>query len=207
MEILTAKIKNVFDTSKRLYCSINVKYKNDTLEFSDAGELKAYRDLPSQVEKFHIYFAQEQRCVSLYSRNYHNLGFSSEVKSGGDSDYCCAGAVEEVNSFIQNHKTWYHFVTIIPFGHIALGILGLSGPIYGLLERVNQQGRFATLSIVSALALTTTMALTNGFGLPSGAIVIHKEENIVRRYSPEIAIFFALVGALTGILALFLKLK
>lgn len=194
LEVLIARLCVLFPASDRVGFSISIKLKSESIDFESIEELRAYSQLPSRVTNFSIWVSDWPRRVWISAAG-KSLGDRSTVYVEGESDAWCAGVIETVQSFINSHRVWYHWFLSAPIGWVLMLVLYIPGIYFSLQPKGAAIERTVLAGWFGALFVLFLLWVGRGRLLPASVLRIAEEENILRRYTPELTLLIALASA------------
>jgi hypothetical protein len=193
------------------HSSIEIRLPSATLKFANLEELKQCQELPLRVTKFRIWLSQNERCVRIYSPM--RLGSRATVSATADTTAWCAGAVDEVFSFVQSYKLWYSWFLSIPV-FLALNLVAIAPTMANIStgfhpERLHPL--FAEHPVVfnfgwpgAAYALLL-LYFANERLLPSAVIRTSDSEGFVRKHAAELGVAIMLISAILTVIGWFVQ--
>jgi hypothetical protein len=125
------------------------------------------------------------------------------ISATGDAEAWCAGAVEVGSSFLQNHRTWYHWFWSVP---IEWTLALIPGPIIFWLGAISNSIS-SIFSIMSFVLFVISLVIIRITLMPKASIRIRQEDSSIRKYATEFAILVSIATLIVGIVSLFLKSK
>lgn len=201
LEVLISRLTSLFDDPDDVYCSIDIRLKNEALEFSSVDEIKGYKSLKGKVTNFSVWLSKGGMSITIRT----NMFISSlvTVSAKADNEAWCAGAIETVDSFIASHRTWYHWFIKWPFGYFLIAIA--FAPL--AIEKLGFNELFSNAILSSAwlflIMFLAVLYLTKGKFLPAAILRISNEEGYLRRKAPELSLIVALLTALLTVIGWF----
>lgn len=183
--------------------TITVSLKNEELKFESIDELSTFKGLPVQITSFKIWiYGGKGNSLSLKCGGF--LGSPASVSAFADNEAWCAGAIEVVWQFFQTYRVWYgpfrgwplNVTTLVSFNFpLILSAVGV--------RQGSQVPLFLSAWAVASLTLGVLYIGKNRL-LPSAVLQIAHEENILRRYMPELTLLVAVISLILSIAGLFM---
>ena len=198
---LVCKIAELFDEGQ-FKLSIDVDLKGQKYSFDSVEEMHNCIDLPDQLKSFSLFAFGEGRYISFHAGGF--IGTPASVDTKASSEAWCAGAVEVVYQFTQQHRRWYSSIRGWPLG--ALVFLALWFPSiskYAVDESPFDVPRLFWPWLV-ALCVTLFIYITRSRLLPVAIIQVSLKENIIKRYLPELTLLVAVLSLVFTVLSWFL---
>jgi hypothetical protein len=204
LDALVSRLINLFEDQEKTRVSIDIKLKNEKLEFENIKELCEYKELPSKVTQFSLYISGGGNRVSISADSIFNP--LAIVRATANNEAWCAGAIETVFSFISSYKRWYHFFVAAPIGWF-LFILG-NIPAIVLFTPISNFLSFNTLGTIGYFLPLIVLAILYFFRpklFPARVIVINENETFIRKYSAELSLAIASISVIISIIGLYLN--
>lgn len=205
LEILWARLLELFAPDNKIYTRIEVKLPLEELEFDSIEELKQYPQLKGSITEFSICFSQGRRSIRIRPGYFFNT--QMVVSASGESESWSAGAVETIFSFLQNHKVWYHWFVTAPIGWILL-LLANAPSIATLL--VPSGVVISKFLVAGWLAITVAIAIPYLWKkrlLPMSVICITKQDGFIKKYGVELSLIVAIISAVLTAIGLYFSIK
>jgi len=200
LSVLWDKINSLFDETKtglldNIHKSITIKMGAEELRFDSIEELINYTGLPNSVSKFHIYFSQCDNMIMIFGSTYMNS--IPEVKAKGDSELWCAGAVDTVVTYLNNHKIWYHWLLSLPSGIILAVMINIL--ILGLIFKLVNTLIVFICFLISIITLLILILFKIKL-LPSSILQIKKDNSFFQKYTGQLSLIIGIIGATAGVI-------
>jgi hypothetical protein len=201
LELLQDRLLELFSQESTVSCSIDLKLKRETLEFTNVEELRSYKSLRGRVTDFRLLIYQRGQSVSV--RSGYLLDSKPYVSATSSSEAWCAGAIETASSFLQSKRQWYFWFVSWPIA-LILVIFGNTPLLVRLLlpKTMHIQGMALGSWALMMLALCV-LYFTKGSLLPSASIIITPEEGFLRRNIGELSLLVAIASAVLTLIGLF----
>ena len=202
LELLISKITSEFNADDELHTSITIKLSNVELRFSSVAELRVSTELPDKINDLKLYMASRGKTVlllpSLAGTMFASFAGPYVVSAESDSEAWCAGMVDVISTTAHKNKALYSMINKIPFLPILFVAIFM---LFMIPDDSFQKIDKNTLAIPLSLFLLLYQIKLKLF-LPF-TLKIKSSESIIRRFAPELALIFALVGCIAGVAALF----
>ncbi len=210
LELLWNRMLALFDNEERIFQSLKIELRSETLGFNSVEELKRYGELKGQVSSFSIWLSGKDMRVSIHTaRFWLGLGGLSYkkaiVNATSSSGAWVAGALDTVYSFLASHKVWYRWVVAAPLGWILIILLNIPAAMelsgwgaFGFRSGAFIIGWFSTLIALGFLFVF------RGKLFPAATLRITEEEGFIRKHIPELSLIIALLSAVLTALGLLL---
>lgn len=196
LDILWGKIESLFDPQDKIYSSLDIIFPKEKLTFENIKELRSYQELKGKIFRFSLHVSNNNKRVSLWNSDFSLNDSRATVYASGDSEHWCAGAVDTVYSYLQSYKLWYHWLVVTPFGILLMVLFCV--PIL-LIKTQNQSELIKSWFVFGWSAFLVPLALVFLFKnkiLPAAILNFSNDENLLRRYSPEIIAVCAILSVI-----------
>lgn len=209
LEILWNRLLKLFEDSKsdRYYSSLRVKLPSEELVFDNIDELRQYSELKGKISNFSLTLSEYSSSRRISISTGYILNSNALVRVSGDNEAWCAGAIEVVLSFLQNHKLWYNLLVSSPLGWYLFLLAWVPNIIFALLPKdikINKFFGMAWLTITITLAI---IYIGRTKLLPSSIIRFSDEENFIKKYGVELSLIIAVISAILTIIGWFVSVK
>ena len=202
-EALWNKILQSFPRPGDVSADLTCEFKGETFTFKDLASLKNYPDLPATLKDFRLYFSQDgQRLyISIYGPDWVVL--DSKVEATGPSEVWCTGAVEAVAVWVKRHRSWTHWLHVVPLGWLAaltssLGALVLPRLLKDYMSEPQALQLWAVLSVIFVSLFVIRSAL-----VPYWSLRLRGETSFVKRYAVELGLIGTFLGVVIPIVLWF----
>ncbi len=209
LEVLWNRMLALFDKEERIFQSLKIELRSETLGFNNVEELKQYGELKGNVSNFSIWLSGANTRVSIHTARYWpsvgGLFYKKAiVNATSNSDAWVADALDTVYSFLASHKVWYRWVVAAPLGWILIILLNIPAAmeLSGLGAFSFRSGAF--IGWFSTLIALGFLFVFRGRLFPAATLRITEEEGFIRKHIPELSLIIALLAAVLTVLGLFL---
>lgn len=209
LEVLWNRMLALFDNEERIFQSLKIELRSETLGFNNVEELKQYGELKGQVSSFSIWLSGKDKRVSIHTaRFWPGLGGlfykKAIVNATSSSDAWVAGALDTVYSFLASHKVWYRWVVAAPLGWILIILLNIPAAMELSGWRAFGFRSGAFIGWFSTLIALGFLFVFRGRLFPAATLRITEEEGFIWKHIPELSLIIALLSAVLTVLGLFL---
>ena len=208
LEVLWIQLQKLFDEGEnKKYGSITITLPSEKLVFDTIEELKQYKHLKGKVSNFSLMLSEysSQRHITISSG--YTLNPQALLRAAGDNEAWCAGVIEVVMSFLQNHKAWYSWFVTAPLGWCLVLLINVP-TIHSLF--LTKEEKIDKFFLAAWIAITITIAIIY-IGrtklLPSSIIRLSNEESFIKKYGIELSLIIAIVSAILTIIGWFVSTK
>lgn len=207
LEALWVQLQKIFEADQKNYENITIRLAKEQLVFDSLEELKRYANLKGRVSNFSLSLSNYGSNKHLTITSGYILHPLALVKASADSEAWCAGAVEIVFSFLQNHKTWYSFFVTAPLGWFFVALMNIPTLVSLILPNNAKIDKFLWASWI-AITITVAIAYLGRVKfLPTAIIRFSDDESFVKKYGVEISLIIATISAILTFISLFLQNK
>lgn len=197
LDVLVEKMRSVLRGSGpgAIETEITVDVGGDGISFQGVNEMRGSDELPKRALKFWVEVYCENVQIRLDSR-YEEAGAAIYVR--GESSGWCAGAIEEIRSYLNRRRAWYWWFRGFPLGALVWTPLVIAAA----LEKI-WDVKVGSTGIGSAMAVAFVLYVSRPAVFPNGVIELHFDDHWVRRYSLEIALVVSVLGLIVSIAQVF----
>jgi hypothetical protein len=209
LEVLWNRLLKLFEDSDsdRYYSRLSVTLPSEELVFDNIEELRQYSELKGKTSNFSLTLSEYSSSRRISIRSGYILSSHALVRVSGDNEAWCAGAIEVVLSFLQNHKIWYSWLVSAPLGWYLFLLTWVPNIIFALLPK---DIKINKLFVAAWLAITITLAIIyigRAKLLPSSIIRFSDEESFIKKYGVELSLIIAVISAVLTIIGWFVSVK
>ncbi|MCW5298874.1 hypothetical protein DXT88_11895 [Herbaspirillum lusitanum] len=205
LDLLWQRLLKLFDGDGYLHSEITINLnRSESLSFNSVEEIKDYKLVASSASDFTLSISKGGKSIRLMT----SLSFFNRavVLARGEDEAWCAGGIEVVVSFLQNHKCWYRMLALMPFG-VLLVIMTNLPTVLGIYKDGNKISTFMFVAWILILVVFGILAVFRNKFFPSGRLIFTREENVVKRYSAEITLAIAVFAAVVAALSWLMPMK
>jgi hypothetical protein len=200
LELLRERLLDLFSQENTVICSIDLKLKRESLEFTNVEELRSYKGLRGRVTDFRLSIFQLGQRVSV--RSGYLLDSKPYVSATSSSEAWCAGAIETASSFLHSKRQWYFWFVSWPIAPILVVFGNIPLLARMLLPRTMHIQGMALGSWSLMMIALVVLYFTKGSLLPSASIIITREEGFLRRHIGELSLLVAIASAVLTVIGL-----
>ncbi len=209
LEVLWNRLLKLFEDteSDRYYSRLSVNLTSEELVFDNIEDLRQYSELKGKVSNFSLTLSEYSSSRRISIRSSYILNSHALVRVSGDNEAWCAGAIEVILSFLQNHKLWYNWLVSAPLGWYLIFLAWVPNIILALLPKdikINKLFGAAWLAITITLAI---IYIGRTKLLPSSIIRFSDEESFIKKYGVELSLIIAVISAILTIIGWFVSVK
>ena len=204
--VLWKRMRALFETPAEVHCTFEVRLQSEQLTFSDIEEFNACQNLPAVITQFSISFHQNDRNVYINCGAFLTID-EPEVRADSETEAWCAGTVETVLTFFNQHKVWYHWFIAAPIGRAAIFL-----PSGGLIVFIIGQSFFhkdiqvPPIGVFGFFTFTFVLALLYQLRarfFPVAAVVVRQDQGWMERKATVLVVVLMAITIVITIIGWF----
>jgi hypothetical protein len=202
-ELFITRIIGLYNEPASVHIIITVELPSESLQFSTMEEMRQYRDLPERITLFSVYVSAMDEVVAVYSGRVHTYPVRPYVIATSGSEAWCAGAVETVYQFIQNHKLWYHWFVSAPMGWIVWFLFCIPSLAIWFAPTSFQLVLAVILGWYGMCLTLFLLYINREKLLPASTLHIAERQGFIRAHIAELSLAVAVLSAILMIVGWF----
>ncbi|NOT14302.1 MAG: hypothetical protein HOP21_01755 [Methylotenera sp.] len=207
LELLWSRLLNLFENveNNRYYSTLNISFPSEKLAFDNIEELKQYSGIKGNVTDFSLTISQYNSLQRVYINSGYILDPHAYVRASGENEAWCAGAIEVVLSFTQNHKLWYNWLVSAPLGWYVFFLSLVPNLVLAFIPKDMKVNKLFVAAWLAIFATLSVLYFARTKILPTSVIRFSDEEGIIKKYGLEITVLCAIISIVLTIIGLFVS--